>query len=685
MSFILAADTGGTFTDFAAYDSQSGSVLYTKSLTTYDDLVQGVMNCVAKAGVDLSNAEVVKFGTTLVINTYVQRNGAKTALLCTEGFRDVLDIRRGNRSSPFDLRYKREDALTPRQLRFSVAERMTPAGETLCAVNSAEIEEIANKLKQLDVEAVAVSFINAYADPSHEQEVAQALRRLLPGVYVTAGTDLSREWYEYERTSTAVANAYVGPKLKDYVSRLHDRLTEEGFAKSFFLMASNGGAFSLARAERQPVMLVESGPVGGCVGAGIFAGEFGLDKVIAFDMGGTTAKCAVIENGHFEVRSPYYVGGVERGFPVRGGVLDIIEVGTGGGSVAWIDPQGALCVGPRSAGSTPGPVCYGRGGTEPTMTDANLSLGRIGESSFLGGEMRVDGEAARNAIIDLGRDLGLDMAAGPDEMARGILDLGALSMASAIKQVTVERGLDVTEYALFAFGGGGPLHAAELARELNIPHVVIPPEPGNFSALGMILAKARVDESLTFIEPLTATSLDAMHRAFGEMEAELQEGMRRDFGDVPVQFEHQVELVFKGQKHPVRIPLPGERSVEAIRSAFKDSYLRRYGHVEADAPVQFVGLVLAATAEIRRPRPQDLKAGAADGEGNAPLSTRPIYFAERRSRLDTPVYRRASLAPGFSAHGPAVIEEYGSTTVIGPDDRFDIGVLGEINIRFDQP
>ena len=532
MTYILAADTGGTFTDLAAYDRERGRIVYTKTLTTYGDLVDGVMECIAKAGIDLARAEVVKFGTTLVINTFIERTGAKTALVTTEGFRDILEIGRGNRPIPFDFRYKRHPLLVERDLRFELAERMGADGTELRPLDRAGARALAEEFGRLGVEAVAVSFLNSYRDTGHEDEASAILRAALPNVYVTASTELTREWYEFERTTTAVANAYVGPRLKDYVQRLDERLHKDGMTRSFYLMASNGGVFSVERAERQPVMLVESGPVGGCIGTGVYADALGIAKAIAFDMGGTTAKCAVVENGRFEVKSPYYVGGIERGFPVRGAVLDIVEVGAGGGSIAWIDEQGRLRVGPKSAGSSPGPVCYGNGGREPTITDANLVLGRIGAQSFLGGEMRLDEEAARDAISGrVAQPLGFAGTAGLDETAQGILALGTMAMAGAIKQITIERGLDPREFSLFAFGGGGPLHAAQIARELSIPEVVVPPEPGIFSALGMILADARVDEARTFLRDLSPDSLADIAAVFSTMEAAMRERLEERAAD----------------------------------------------------------------------------------------------------------------------------------------------------------
>ena len=681
---IVAADTGGTFTDLAAYDRDSGRLVYTKSLTTYDDLVDGVMDCVRKAGIDLGRADVTKFGTTLVINTFVERNGARAALVTTEGHRDILELRRGNRPIVYDLRYERDPVLIERDMRFELAERIAGDGTILTPLDETALDEVARNLAMLGVEAVAVSFLNAYANPVHEDRAAAHLRAALPGVYVTAGTELSREWHEYERTATAAANAYVGPRLKDYVNRLDARLRDNGFARTFYLMASNGGVFSVARAEEQPVMLVESGPVGGCIGTGIYANDLGIAKAIAFDMGGTTAKCAVVENGAFEVKSPYYVGGHDFGFPIRGAVLDIVEVGAGGGSIAWLDAQSRLAVGPKSAGSDPGPVAYGRGGTEPTITDANLVLGRLSAASFLGGEMRLDEAAARVAILDrVAAPLGYLGPDGLDRAADGIVNLGAATMIGAIQQITIERGLDPREFALFAFGGGGPMHAAALARELSLPEVVIPPEPGIFSALGMLMADARVDEVRTFLRPLAPETIDEMLEAFAQMDASLRESLARELGPADIMIEPRAMLRFHGQRHALQISVPMSGGVDAVRTDFETAYRRRYGFVEAGAPAEFVSLAITATARIDRPLPSQLH-DAPEATESVRKHTRPVYFAAAGGRVETPVYARASLPSGFTEPGPAIIEEYGATTVVEPDDWFEIGRLGEIRIRFDR-
>ncbi|MDF2119422.1 hydantoinase/oxoprolinase family protein [Roseiarcaceae bacterium H3SJ34-1] len=679
MALLIAADTGGTFTDLAAYDTATRRVTFSKSLTTYGNLVDGVMDCVRKTELDLGDAEILKFGTTLVINTYVQRSGARTALVATRGFRDILELRRGNRPIPFDVRYKPDAPLVDRDLRLEVTERMGADGAAVTSLDEADVEKIAQVLRDEKVEAVAVSLLNAYVNDAHERRAVEMLRNLLPGVYVTSGTELSPEWYEYERTSTAAANAYVGPRLHTYIDRLDMAVRERGFAKKMFLMASNGGVFSVERARQQPVMLVESGPVGGCIGAGVYARELGVKKAVAFDMGGTTAKCALLDDGQFEVKSPYYVGGTTQGFPVRGGVLDIVEIGTGGGSIAYADPHGRLCVGPRSAGSTPGPACYGLGGNEPTMTDANLILGRIGRNSFLGGTMSLNVKAAEDAMARLAATVGIKGPQSLERMALGVLTLGTLAMAQAIRQITVERGLDPREFLLVAFGGGGPLHSVEIASELGIPEILIPPEPGVFAAVGMILADARIDRTQTFLRALDAEAAMAMKAMFARMEEEMRHALNADLPAAKLSFERRAEMRFRGQRHTLLTPLGEAENIAEIAGAFEASYRRRFGRFDEKAPIEFVGLSLTAFAAMGRPPLGDLCQTGQSGAIPA-TTTRKVYFADGGWN-ETEVYQRATLPRGFKASGPAVIEEFGSSTVIGPKHSFAIGEIGEIRVH----
>jgi N-methylhydantoinase A len=680
MAFAVAVDIGGTFTDLVAYDHENHHVAYAKSPTTYGNFVEGILDCFNKVKLAPEAASFVNHGTTLVINSLIQRKGAKAALVTTKGFRDVLEIARGNRPDPFDLHYRRDDPLIPRPLRFEVPERISSHGEIVTPLDNTALKALADKIKSLGIEAVAIFFMNSYANPVHEEEAAAALRALVPGVYITCSTELTREWYEYERTSTVAANAYVGPQVTTYIRRLEDDLAGKGFSGTLYMMGSNGGLLSVERTCRQPVGLVESGPIGGCIGAGAYAEALGLKNVIAFDMGGTTAKCALVEDGRFSVDSIYYAGGYVKGFPIKSSVINIVEVGSGGGSIAWLDPQNRLSVGPQSAGSTPGPACYGNGGVEPTVTDANLVLGRLNPDRFLGGELKLDTAAARNAVQKIGAPLGYSGADGLTRMADGIIALATVIMAGAIKTISIEHGRDPREFVLFCYGGGGPLHASALARELSIPTVIIPPEPGNFSAVGMLLADARLDVSKTFTGRLNDATVASLKDAFADMEEEARATLVRDFGASEVLFERFGEMRYVGQRHNIKVPLPDTADPAAIRTSFDRDYKRRYGHADARANAEFQALHLSAFSRMRRP---ELKWLPRAQGGSATPQRRNVYFGSAGT-LDAAVYDRTALPTGFKGQGPALIEEYGSTTLIWPGDRFEVGALGELRIQCGQ-
>lgn len=682
VTYLLAADTGGTFTDLVGYDRETQRIFFGKTLTRPDNLVDGVLECIAASKVDLGRADLIKHGTTDIINAFVQRAGARTALVTTHGFRDVLEIGRANRPVAFDLNYRRDPPLVPRRLCFTIAGRLDAGGRELEPLDFSGLQELAVRLLKEGVTAVAVSLINAYQNPAHEQSVAEFFRSKLPGVFVTTGTELTREWYEYERASTAAANAYVGQRAKQYLGRFKTDLAAAGFNKTVYMMGSNGGVFSIPRASQQPISMLESGPIGGCIGAGAYAEALNLKKLIAFDMGGTTAKCALVENGQFEVQPTYYVGGYERGFPIRCPILDIVEVGAGGGSIASVDPQGRLHVGPRSAGSAPGPVAFGRGGLEPTVTDANVVLGRIGSGTFMGGALQLDAAKAARAIVQkIAQPLGYS-ADSLDVMASGILAIASTTMAGAIKEITIERGLDAREFDLFVFGGGGPLHGASLARELHIPRVIVPPQPGNFSAFGMLLADARIDDTRTFLRILDVRSCEDMEAVFCEMETRTSEALKREFDSSQIRFERQAEMRYRGQKHAIRLPLKVKSQLKALRNQFDASYKKRYGHSDSTIAVEFVALRVTGYARADRPDLIGLR-DRDTASGTVRPSVREVYFADLGCRVPAEVFRRDTLPVGYSAKGPAIIEDYGSTVVIEPRDRFEVGKLGEITIYCD--
>lgn len=678
--YLVAVDTGGTFTDLAVYDSHTGQTRFGKTLTTSSDLVVGAMQGLADAYVPVEQTGVFTHGTTHVINSLIERRGGHTALVTTRGFRDVLEIGRGNRAEPFNLRYRRDPPLISRALRLEVTERMSGQGEVVMPLAEDELVGIAAQLAAAGVQAVAVSFLNSYRNPAHEEAAARILREHLPGVFVSTGSSLTRELMEYERTATVAANAFVGARMAGYIAGFEDELDRRGFSGNFYLMGSNGGVMSASTATRAPIALVESGPVGGCIGAAAYARALGLDRVVAFDMGGTTAKCALIEQASFEVVNTYFVNGYERGFPVRTPVLDIVEIGAGGGSLAWLDDNQRMRLGPRSAGAEPGPIAFGRGGTQPTVTDANVVLGRIGSRSFMDGKLPLDVAAATTGVRTvLAEPLGMTDAAGVDRAAQGVLDLACVAMANVIKEITIERGRDVREYKLFAFGGGGPIFASELARSLGIRDVVIPPNPGAFSSFGMLMAPVRRDIASAFMEPLDEASLKRARDVFQGLEHDGQAALATEMGVSDLKLRREADMSYTGQSHSVKVAFPDAANVASVRDAFETAYRARYGHLNEDSSITLGVLRVVCEVPMRGP---DLSVGTSVSAAASakPVDTRDVYFASS-GRVATAVYRRVSLAPGVQIHGPAVIEEFSSTTLLAPGDHLVVGRLGELNVR----
>lgn len=685
LRYLIAADTGGTFTDLAVYDLVTGATNFGKTLTTYGDLVDGVISGLEDTSAQLDQAALFKHGTTHVINAFIQRRGARTALIATRGFRDVLEIARGNRPETFNLRYRRSEPLIQRSLRFEVTERIDGKGRIITPLDVESVKALVPTLRSAEIESVAISLLNSYANPEHEEQVRDILRELMPDVYITTGAELSREWMEYERTSTAAANAFVGARMSNYVGGFEQALTDRDFDGRFYMMGSNGGVMTASAAIAQPVTLVESGPIGGCIGAAAYAEALGLKKVIAFDMGGTTAKCALVENGRFDVVNTYWVGGYERGFPIRTPVLDIVEVGAGGGSIAWIDDNRRMQLGPRSAGSDPGPIAFRKGGKEPTVTDANVVLGRIGSDSFMNGRLQLDLAGASVAIEkQLAQPLGYSGADRVDQVAQGILDLATVTMSGAIKEITIERGRDIREYQLFVFGGGGPLFGADLARGLGIREVIVPPHPGAFSSLGMLMAEARRDSARTFLRELSEETLSDAIDVLRQMERELKESMATEFDVSRISYVHEADMNYQGQSHTVRIQLPRNLTAENVQESFEKVYRARYGHLNEDMKLAFVVLRVGGIVPTQRPQLGDM-ASAQVSKKPEPHARRSVYFADSGQRVDTPIYRRSDLPKGFSVNGPVIIEEYSSTTVISPDDSLIVGKLGELRISCAPP
>jgi N-methylhydantoinase A len=675
----VGADIGGTFTDVVVFDEASGSVALAKTLSTPAHLARGVREGLAKAGVRLSEVASLIHGSTVVVNAIIERAGARTALVTTQGFRDVYEIGRINRPESFNLRFRKHRPLVPRELIFEVPERTMADGGERLPLDEEAARRVAAILREEGVEAAAVLFLHSYRAPEHEVRMCEILREEHPGLFVSASHELSREYREYERTSTVAANAYVGPKVSVYLGDLEARLRRDGFGGDLMIMLSNGGLSDVRTARRQCIQMMESGPAGGVVGTMSICETLGLESAVAFDMGGTTAKASVIRRGEPSMSPDAFIGGYNEGLAIRIPVLDIVEVGTGGGSIAWLDEGSGLHVGPRSAGAEPGPVCYGRGGGEPTITDANVLLGRLAPEEFMGGEMRLDGAAAEAALrARLADPLGVDV----ERAASGVLEVATAAMANAVRQVTLQRGLDPRDFTLVAYGGGGPLHASAVARELAIGRVVVPRAPGHFSALGMLVADLRRDFVQTLFATLEDLDMEQLEACFRELEAEGLRSLERA-GTSPerVVFERAADMRYVGQEHAVAVRMPaqieGEAARERIKRLFDAAHEQRYSHSAPEEPADLVSLRVSAIGRLAKPPLQPIPRGGTRPPETARRADRRVVF-DGLGALPTVVYERSGLLAGNVIRGPAVIHEAASTTVVAPRDRVEVDPFGHL-------
>ncbi|OVZ59274.1 5-oxoprolinase [Pigmentiphaga sp. NML030171] len=679
----LAADIGGTFTDVAFFDAGTGSLSLGKSLSTPDHLVEGIASAVDQANTRFEDAEIFLHGSTVAINALLERKGARTALLITEGFRDIYEIGRINRPDAYNLFFSKHVPLVERALRFEVAERMTADGTVHLALDEAQVHRICDDLITRNVEAVAILLLHCYANPAHEARVKAIVQSRLPHAFVTASHELSQEYREFERCSTAVANAYVGPTVSRYIGEIEGHLEGQGFAGSFLLVQSTGGLYVPDQARQQCVRMLESGPAAGVVGTHALCARLGIANAIAFDMGGTTAKAGVILNGRILTGNLALVGGYNEGLPVQIPLVDVFEVGTGGGSIAELDHGGALRVGPRSAGAAPGPACYGRGGEIPTVTDANLVLGRLGADRFLGGQMQLDIEAARRAIdTHVAFPLGLDV----QQAAEGILRIAATKMSYAVKGVSTERGLDAASFTLVAYGGAGPLHAAAVAREIGMRHVIIPRAPGHFCAFGMLHSDLRYDYVRTSFAKLADVGLDdvmgQLDQLAGQGLAALEHSTVRPQS---ITVAYSADMRYVGQEHSVTVDLDeselrsGDRP--AIKARFDLVHQQRYGTCAPGEPVEIVTLRAATTGVMPKPPMEELSSSPERSIEAARAGYRRVYFSAKARDVETPVFRRDTLPAGSAIDGPALIEEHASTTVVFPGDRLTVDAYGNLHIE----
>ena len=674
-----ATDVGGTFTDLVYFFTNPATgaqeIVTAKSDTTPPDFERGVMDVLSKSGVSLEEIAYLAHGTTLVINALTERKGVLTGLITTEGFRDALEIARGNRPDYFNLHYVKPPPFVPRRLRREVPGRLTQFGDERRALDLTGVPQIVDDFRAEGVEAVAICLLHSYADPRHEQAVLARVRELWPEVSVVASHQITREWREYERTSTSVLSAYIQPVAERYLTRLAGEVRERGFDGQLYIMQSNCGVDSVEKTSEIPITMVESGPASGFWGAAELGRLIGESNVLALDIGGTTAKCSLIEGGHVKIVSDYWIerSRLSSGYPVMVPVVDLVEIGQGGGSIAWVDDFGKLHVGPRSAGAVPGPAAYGRGGIEATTTDANLALGRINPDYFCGGEITADMAAVDGALGAVAGKLGVDRT----EAARGIVRIANNNMINALKLVSLNRGYDPRDFTLVAFGGGGGMHAVALAAELGIRRAVIPRAADVFSAWGMLMSDLRRDYFVTRLMTLSEENAERLAALLGEIESgALEQFAREGIPAEGVRFLHLGTLRYENQEHGVEVAL-GEGDIGAIADAFHTSYEREYTY-RLEAPVEFVAAHVVAIAEVGKLAPATVPAtgrslpDARKGRRSVDYALEGVHEAD--------IYVGELLEPGMRFEGPAIVETRGSTIVVHPGNELSVDEYGNMVI-----
>jgi N-methylhydantoinase A len=682
-----ATDVGGTFTDLVLLiqDSDSGrqELIVEKTDTTPPDFDRGVLTILRKVKAPIHAIERLSHGTTVVINALTERRGAKVGLITSAGFRDVLEIARGDRPNFFNLTYRKPPPFVPRYLRREVAGRMDYHGNEREPLDLGGLPAIIEDFKREGVEAVAVCLIHAYANDSYEKRILTELSSLWPDVFAVASHQIVREWREYERTSTTVLSAYVQPIASRYLERLQNKVRADGFNGHLYVMQSNCGVSNIEAARRTPITMIESGPASGFLGAAAMGSHLQAPNLLALDIGGTTAKCSLIVDGSVKVITDYSIERNQEspGYPVRTPVIDLVEIGNGGGSIAWVDDLGRLHVGPRSAGAVPGPVAYGRGGDQPTTTDANLVLGRINRDYFCGGTMTADIPAVDAAFGRLASELKVT----PTEAARGVVRIANHNMVDALKLVSLNRGYDPRDFTLFAFGGGGGMHASALAAELSIRRVIVPGQAVVFSAWGMLMSDLRRDFFKTYICDVATENCSQLNAELGNMAAEAAEAFAEDnLVASDLTLTAFARLRYRNQDHSVEVPLPrvnlAPEDFDPLLAVFARQYRQEYSYV-LNAPVEVVGLHLIAQADIGKAAMPPLAASGRRLEG-AIKQTRPVDFDVEGIHQAT-IYNGDLLEPGMRFDGPAIIELSWTTVVVHPHDRIEIDNYGNVNLLKD--
>jgi N-methylhydantoinase A len=678
-----ASDVGGTFTDLVFYPidpvtGASGAIQVAKADTTSPDFERGVLNAMSKAGISAGDLNFFAHGSTVVINALTERKGVKTALITTAGFRDVLEIARGNRPDLFNFNFRKPPPFVDRYLRTELPERTNFKGETVKPVDLSALPALIDFFRSEGVGAIAVAFLHAYVNPANEQKVVEAIRVLWPEVAVLASHEISREWREYERTNTTVLSAYVYPIARSYIESLEARLADGGFRGTPYMMQSNGGIATVEAAKNNPITMIESGPASGIYAAAYLGKQIGEPNLIVLDIGGTTAKCTLIEDGHVKVSTEYYIerDAKNPGYPVQTPVSEIVEIGNGGGSIAWVDAGGKLHVGPQSAGARPGPAAYGRGGTRPTTTDANLVLGRIDPGSFVGGEVEPDWAAVDGAFAPLCDELGLSKT----ELARGVIRIANANMTTALRLVSTNKGHDPRDFALIAFGGGGAMHAVALAEELNVPKVIIPVNSSVFSAWGMLLTDLRRDYIRTRLTDLEPEMLARIRETFAEITAQALRDFAGDDADKAPVFEYYADLRYQGQEHTVSVafPLSSPAPLDEAVALFHEAHERRFTY-RLDNPIQLVNFHVVATVAVDKPELAERAVTGARVDA-AVIGSRQVDFDQHGAHASV-IYDGLRMEPGMQVAGPAIIQEPAVTLVVPPGKTVQVDRFGNYHVQ----
>jgi N-methylhydantoinase A len=681
MSVRIAVDVGGTFTDIYAVDEEKGRQWIAKVPSSPDDPSKGILSGVQRLlkdnGLPPDAVSHLIQGTTVATNAIIQRKGARTALVTTRGFKDVLEIARQKRPHLYDLTRKKGEPLVPRRLRFEVTERVLSSGKVEVPLAREEVEAVGRELGREKVEAVAICFLHSYRYPKHEEEAAEILREKLPGVYICRSSEVLPEFREYERMMTTVLNAYLGPVVSTYVGRIRERLSGFGIRGGVSIVQSNGGIMSSEVAAEKPVYMVLSGPSSGVAGAAQVSKNAGHPDAIAFDMGGTSTDVSLIHGGQVPLTSEREIAGL----PCRVPMVDVETVGAGGGSAAWVDAGNLLKVGPRSMGAVPGPVAYNKGGTEPTVTDANLVLGRLGSGSLLGGEIDLNRELAACAIRDrIGSRLGI----GLEEAAQGIIRVANANMVRAVRSVSVQRGYDPRRFTLLPFGGAGPMHAVGVARELGIKTVLVPPSPGVLCAMGTLGMDVRADAVRTVILPAREEALPMLRATLGEMIGETQRWMDlQGFGAGGSRNRIALDMRYKGQNYELQVqdchPEDAKGLQEAI-SGFHRVHERTYGYSKPERAVEIVNVRVTVLHPAFEARGEPGKAEASRFTGERRRPDREVLFDGEKEGIRTPVLWRPAIGQGEKIPGPAIVESLDSTVVLPPGARAEVDGWGNLVI-----